>query len=184
MDVCAFKWAVYGRRTVVQLSGQLSDCVCDPRRCDPLCLVPASRPLPSPPPPVLGSEVGRERGCSRWPPALHAETMATCRSVTAGDRNRHKHRNRPFCHWGRAARAWESGEGTLSLFQYALIWQKVIHLLIVCCCYGAVPKGVAPSATESSGMRQGYFKIQWCSLLTCVPSSGTQKLYSKIKQTT
>lgn len=114
------KWAMHSHLTVLRLSSQLSDCTSDSCRCDQLCLEPGlllSLPAPLP---VLGSEVGREGerasewASSPWPPALYAETMATRLSVTAGDRNRHKHRNRPFCHWDRPAEAWESGGGTVS----------------------------------------------------------------------
>lgn len=60
-------------------------------------------------------ERASERGSSLWPPGLNAETMATRLGVTAGDRNMHKHRNRPFCQWDGPTVAWESRGGTVSL---------------------------------------------------------------------
>lgn len=80
----------------------------------------------------------REPGSRRWPPALHEETMATRHSVTAGDRNRHKHRNCLFCHWDRPAEAWECGGGTRSPSACVLsicpdVTRTVMHLLTVCC---------------------------------------------------
>lgn len=97
-----------------------SECISDSFRCDQLCLEPGLLHSPSSPP--FAGQWGweREREHKRvreqpWPPALESETMATCLRVTAGDRNKHKHRNRPFCHWDRPAEAWESGGGTVSL---------------------------------------------------------------------
>lgn len=99
--------------------------------CDWLCLVPGL--LLS-----LSQRCDREPGSRRWPPALHQETMATRHSVTAGDRNRHKHRNCLFCHWGRPAEAWECGGGTRSPSACVLsicpnVTSTVMHLLTVCC---------------------------------------------------
>lgn len=81
-----------------------------------LCLEPGLLLSPgSPRRAARSSEKEPEREREQpWPPALAAETMATRLTVTAGDRNRHKHRNRPFCHWDRPAEAWESGGGTVS----------------------------------------------------------------------
>lgn len=120
------EWAVFVTVCVLharleatlELSSPFSNCISSSFRCDQLCLEPGL--LLSPGSPSLSraarsseKEPERERE-QPWPPALAAETMATRLTVTAGDRNRHKHRNCPFCHWDRPAEAWESGGGTVS----------------------------------------------------------------------
>lgn len=105
-------------KATLELSSPFSNCISSSFRYDQLCLepdLPLSPGSPSPSRAARLSEKEPEREREQpWPPALAPETMATRLTVTAGDRNRHKHRNRPFCHWDRPAEAWESGGGTVS----------------------------------------------------------------------
>lgn len=137
-------------------------------RCDRPCLEPRLLLSLPPSPGQQGREREHEPAREQpWPPALDEETMATRLRVTAGDRNRHKHRNCPFCHWDSAAGAWESGGGTvslslllqrsLSLFRYALIWQKSDRLTDCMLLLASGPTGSSSERHRVVGNEAGIF---------------------------
>ena len=163
----------------------------------PVCVEPHLLLSPSSPPsPMAARSRERERARARepeqpreqsWPPALNEETMATRLRVTAGDRNRHKHRNCPFCHWDRPAEAWESGGGTLSLSPSTLSlfldmpkYDKKRDTLTDCTLWSHRERLQAPQSRRESckdilGHNDGVFEL--------MPWTSPLKLHFKTRQT-